>query len=682
MTIVLQEDIQDCGPCALKSIIEYYKGYVPLEKIKEDCYTSNEGTTVYHLTEAAKKYGFDAVAKRIDGFDNKELALPIIVHIKYSNGLTHFMALYSIKNNKMVLMDPAKGKVNIRKEEFAKIFTGIVIELVPKNTIIKIGQDNSLLKFFFNIFKSNKKICLYLFTVSIFSYLLIVGYSFYFKVLNNSLVNQLSFNIIKYEIYLFLIILLLKQFLNFYKIYYQNILEKNIDANLFSQFISHIFKLPLNVICNKTSGEIISRIEELNNVKALFVELFFSGTLDLIMSLISISALILVNYRLSLILLICAIIYILFSMIINPYLYERVKKNIDLQTESNIAIMENINSINSIKNLNLEKTIIENIEYKIGNLIYDNYDFNIEYNLVDFIRDSFCEIILFIINVYGFYLIFNGTLTFVDLVIFNTISSFFMDPIKNIVNLFSKYNYLRASFNKICDFINMKEEMIGEDENFSNGDIEFKNIYYSYDGYHKVLDNFNLYIKKGSKILLKGKSGSGKSTICYLLRRIYNATSGKILINEKNINDYSLKTLRKNITYVGQKERVVNDTIKNNIVFNRKTKNFDLVCKICNIENIVQKKAFRYESAIDNNSSNISGGEKQRIILARALLEESQILILDEALSEVDYYQEKQIIKQIIKYYPLVTLIYITHKNHDSLFERTIDISLKERYDI
>ena len=291
------------------------------------------------------------------------------------------------------------------------------------------------------------------------------------------------------------------------------------------------------------------------------------------------------------------------------------------------------------------------------------------------IKNIFYELSFFIINTYGFYLIYNNKFSLISLVIYNTFLSYFIDPIKNIVSLIPKYNFLRASFNKICDFININEEKMGDNEKLINGDIVFEKISFAYDNYNYIIKDFNEIIKTGEKIMIKGKSGSGKSSLCKLITRDFPLSEGNIYINGINIYDYSLSTIKNNVIYVGQKENLYTDTIKNNILFNYKDEtNFDKVCKICLVDLIVNKRKLRYDFGISNDSVNISGGEKQRIILARALLRNSKILILDEALSETDYFMEQTIIKNIIKEYPNKTIIYVTHKKQDNLFNRVINL--------
>lgn len=675
MVIVCQRDVKDCGACCLQSIIKFYNGYVPIEKIRLDTYTSMQGVSVYHLLKAAEKYGFDAIAKKIEDKKLDNIILPAIVHVKYDNGLTHFMCLYEIKGSNYILMDPSKGKIKMTKEEFNKIFTGVIMQFTPKDKIILLEKENSIYSLFIKVLIKNKKLCINALLCSILLTIITIISGMYFKVMNELIINNAFQNTIKITIFIFLVCIIFKIIFDYLKKYYENHINKNIDVSVFKNFINHLFHLPLNVIESRSSGEIMSRINEISSIKELFSQIFIFSFLDLIISLAAFIVLLNLNTKITFILIIFIIIYILLSILISPFFYKRIRQNIEFQTELNTTLLENINMINSIKNLSETENVLNKIENKICNLIFDNYSFNININFFETIKNIFYELSFFIINTYGFYLIYNNNFSLISLVIYNTFLSYFIDPIKNIVSLIPKYNFLRASFNKICDFININEEKMGNNEKLINGDIVFEKISFAYDNYNYIIKDFNEIIKTGEKIMIKGKSGSGKSSLCKLITRDFPLNEGNIYINGINIYDYSLSTIKNNIIYVGQKENLYTDTIKNNILFNYKDEtNFDKVCKICLVDLIVNKRKLRYDFGISNDSVNISGGEKQRIILARALLRNSKILILDEALSETDYFMEQTIIKNIIKEYPNKTIIYVTHKKQDNLFNRVINL--------
>lgn len=675
MFIVHQHDIKDCGACCLQSIIQYYNGYVSIEKIREDTFTTKAGCSIYHLKYAAEKYGFDAVCKKYSKDQILNIKLPAIVHVTYENGLNHFLCLYEIKKNKMILMDPAKGKVVINCDEFSKQFTGACLELAPRSQIIFLEKNNNMYNLFINIIKNNKKLCINTVLSCCFFNIFTVVYNLYFKIRYEYYLTNKYHVSVKFIIYLFLVILILKLVYEYFKDYYINHLNKNIDAVIYKDFLKHIFCLPLKVIQSRTSGEIITRVNEICDIKDFFSQIFISLFLDSSLFLCSLIILFFINKNLTFILLLTILLYVVICLIFNPYLYRRVRKNIDYQTDMNSTLIQNIDMIESIKNLDKVDNVLEKIEDKVSAFLYDNFTFINRINILNINKNTIIEIGIFITNSYGFYLMSNNQITLVDLVLFNTIIYYLIEPVKNVVSIFLKYNMLKATFNKLCEFIDIEEENIGKSQLFENGDIVFENIEYSYNNYFNVLNNLNIVIKKGDKVMLKGVSGSGKSTICHLLERYIEPDKGKILINNKNILDYSIKTIRENIIYVGQHENLYTDTIKNNITFYQNDDVlFNKICKICYIENIVNKKSLRYETGIDNECTNISGGEKQRIALARALMTNRDILIIDEALSETDMNLEKNIITNIIKEFPNKTIIYISHKNQDNCFDYIINL--------
>ncbi len=671
--IVRQTEIKDCGACSLQSIIRHYNGFVSIEKIRQDTHTTLEGTSVYHLKKAAEKYGFDVLAKKdLDyTFENH---LPVIVHVKYDNGLCHFMVVYEKVKDKLIIMDPSKGKISIKMDDFKKIFTGVLLEFYPKSSIIFDGKQTSIYKLFFKIIANNKRIIFRTLLSSAMMIVLTIISSFYFKSLYQ-MVNGVNNNYLIFIIYFFLIIMILKTIYSFVRNYYLNIINKNIDVQLFSEFIQHIFKIPLKIIGTRTTGEIISRVNELWDIKTLFSQIFLSGTLDLLLSVGSFIILLIINKSVGLILLVYMIIYLVISILFSPYLYKRLTDNIDYQTTFNTSLVESVDMINSVKNLGMTNEVAQNVEKKLCHTLYDSYSLNNTYNYFELLRMFIDELLVYIVNTFTFYQLTLNQISLISIFVINSLMAYFIDPIKNLISIIQKYNFLRASFYKICDYIDIKEETEGEITNFINGDIKFNNISYSYNDYNKVIYNCNLTINKGDKVLINGPSGSGKSTICKMLSREIEPSNGQITINEKNILDYSLKTIRKNITYVGQKEKLFTDTIKNNILYFRdKQTEFDRVCKLCFVEDIVTKRPLRYESGVSNDAINLSGGEKQRIVLARAMLNDGEILILDEALSEVDYDTERRIILNLFNYYPEKTIIYVTHKNHKDLFKKVINV--------
>ena len=675
--VVKQRDLKDCGACCIETILKYYGGYVPLEKIREDTCTNINGTTAFHIVKSLCNYGFDAIGVKVDNIFDENIYLPAIAHVVLKNGLQHFVVIYKINRKCVYLMDPAKGKTKMSISEFEEIWDHILILITPSNNILRYTKEQSIFNLFGKLLIKNKYLFLKILIINLILMILTIIGNFYFQISISSIEEGQDTQFVKFIVILFLIILLFKVFINYIKTYYLNYLNKNLDTELFTTFLEHIFKLPLKFIQNRTTGEIVTRIDELSNTKNLFSEIFTTFILNMILIIGAVVTLFLINNKLFFLLCLIIIIYLLIGVIFGKGIYYKVKENIDVATDFNTTLIENVDMNYSIKNLNLVKEFIYRIENKLIIMLKSNFSLISILNVIELIKNFIYEIGLFIITTVGIYLIYHGELEILSLVTFNSIILYLFNPAKELVDLIPKYNYLKASFSKLSEFLATEiEKDQGGLNNLKDNNIEIKDLTYSYDYFNKILNKVTFQVKSNDKVLLSGPSGSGKSTICKLIYRSLGAYSGNIELNNTSECDYSLKAIRENILYVGQNENLFTGTIRENIICFRDItdEEFKMVCKICKLEEIVKKRPNRYNTIINASLNNLSGGEKQRIILARALLKKAKILILDEALSEVNIIMEKEILNNIFDYFKNTTLIYVTHKNVADKFDKIIHL--------
>ena len=676
MKIVHQRDLKDCGVCSLASIIEHYGGFVSLERLRLDAKVSNEGTTALNLIEAAKKYGFDAKGVKVSNLMDEHIRLPAIAHLTCKNGLNHYVVIYKITSKKIILMDPAKGKVVKTKDEFYEEWSHVLLMFYPRRKITVFDKNNTLLSLFGKILVHEKKLFFLIILASIFLMIFTIVGSYYFQVMLDGIAQNYYINYLKIFGIVFGVVLVFKLILTYLRSYFENYLNKNIDCLINSDFINHIFNLPLEVVASRSSGEIMTRVNELTGLKNLFTQIFISCFLDLLLVITAVPLLYHISSKLFLALFIMVLLYLVVGLITSKMIYKKAYNNIELEANFNNNLLENINLINSIKNLNITNLRLKYIEECLSEYLFDNFKVNKFVNNEVTLKNIINEIGFFVINTWGFYFVFKGSLEITSLITFNTLLSFFLEPIKNCIDSLPKYNFLKATFTKINDFLSLPIEKGGKYTKLSSGNISISNLTYSYDALKNIFTNFNLDITSGSFINLKGSSGCGKSTLCQILDKYITNYQGEILIDGVNIKDLSVATIRSNIRYVNQNEALITGSIKENILLGRNIsdKQFREICELCLVDEIVDKKVMRFDTLISNDAKNISGGEAQRIILARSLVNNFQILMLDEVLSEVDYYKEKKIIGNLKKRYKDKTVIYITHKNHDRLFDKTINM--------
>lgn len=675
MKIVRQQDEKDCGVCSLLSIIRYYKGNVPLEQLRLDARTNNEGTTALNLVLASQKYGFDAVGMKVKNVNDIK-RLPAIAHLNLKKGYSHYVVIEKVTKDKIILMDPAKGKVVKFLWEFQKEWSGVVLIFYPKQKIMVLKNDVTLFTIFKKVFISEKNLIKIIVLVSFLLTIFTIALGYYFQMFNSLYLNKYPINYLKVLVLVFAIFTCFKLFLTYYRSYLENHLNKNIDCLITSDFLKHLFNLPLNVITSRKSGEILSRVNELTSIKGLITEIFITYTLDFLIVVITTFLLIRISSKLFLILFLTTIFYLFVGIITKKSIFEKAYQNISIESEFNNTVLENIKMINSIKNLDAVDGTLNKIERKLTHYLYDTYKVNTILNKINIFKVSCYEIGFFLINTFGFYFVYKGIINMIDLITFNALLNLYFEPLKNIVDSIPKYSFMKASITKINDFLGVHAEILGEKTSTDGYDISINNLNYSYNKYQNVLKSVNLNIKEGEFVLLQGASGSGKSTLCSILNKYITDYTGDILFGTMNYKDLSIKTIRDNIVYVGQNENIFTGSIKENITFGNKVSdlNFDKICKICKVDDVANKKTFRYESLIGSDEGNISGGEKQRIILARAVLKDFNVLILDEALSEVDIKLELEILKSIRENYKDKTIIYISHKKYSNIFDKVINM--------
>ena len=364
-------------------------------------------------------------------------------------------------------------------------------------------------------------------------------------------------------------------------------------------------------------------------------------------------------------------VYILFAYAFNKIINPKINKEINNEVEYNSKLTEYTNSLETIKIINNFKHFYQKFNQNLKEKILHTIKLEKLVSNGEVLKEFLSNIasLLFII-----YSLFIG-ISLIDIITLLNLVMILFDTLKSLLNDLPLISYEKSIFIKLNEFFSIEEESIKLFKPNISNSITFNNVTFSYNQNQFIHYNFN--IKENSFVMIKGKNGSGKSTICKLLTKILNDYQGNILIGEKNLKDYNESEIRGLISYSNQTTSVFKDSIKNNIILNNDIdiRLFDIIADICDLESVVSKRKNRYEAIIYENSPNFSGGEIQKIILARTLISNSKIIILDETLSAVNFNTEVSIIKKIKEQLKYKTIIYITHKNLDKYFDQVISLN-------
>lgn len=670
--VVLNEDKNDCAAACLSSIIKYYNGYLDMETIKEIIHTGKNGTNAYDLINGSKEIGFNAYGKKVllNEIINYKIKFPVIAHVKKAN-LYHFVVIYEIdtKKNKLLIMDPSIGFIKVPISEFEKNYLGTLLFFEKIKELPKKIKSNKLLKeILVNLLKDKKTLFL-LFISSLVTFIFSLIDTYYYKIiLDNKIINKEYY--IKL-LYIFGTFIILKNLFNYFR--NKLIIRANYNLEIFinKKVINKIFNLPYAYYKNKTTGEIISRLNDLNNLRDLLSDIMLNAFVNILLIIISFIIMMIVNFKLSIIGIIIIIIYYLIVKLYRNFLNTKIRILQENKAIYNNELMEDIEALESIRNLNIKEIRLNNIYNSYKSKCDVDKQMNISLNRQQFLKNITYDLGTIIILTSGVLMVLTKKLEISDVIFIYMIISYFINLIKNVLDKDIEINYNLRNLEKINTMLSIDE--IKDNSKLVKGNIIIQNLKYKYSDRY-ILDNINLEIKEKSKIIIKGKSGCGKSTLIKIILKYFNDYNGNVFIGKNNYKEISENQINNSFTYIGQNEKIFAETFKNNIILNRNINNSDYenVIKICELDSIRKNND---DFLIEESGFNLSGGEKQRIILARALLKHSNYIIIDEALSEVDVEIEKKIIKNINEYFKDKTIIYVSHKEEiQNLFDISYDI--------
>ena len=664
--IVIQNGLKDCGCACLLSVIRYYGGNVPMDKLLELTNTTSSGTNFYDITKAANEIGLSSKGYKLNSINKlDETEKPFISQVIINN-YKHFVVVYKIKNNIITIMDPAKGMVKLTIDGFNKIWTSYILILTPYKKLPFLEDNNYLNSVIKKVIRNNKTIIMCLLLMTLTVTILTTIYGFYFKIIVDNYQKQSRLTILNITI-IFTFILTIKVITEYLRNYLLIILNKRIDLTLITTAIKKIIHLPYNYYKNKTTGEVIARINDLFYLKHIITKIIITIFLDIILAIFILYILFKINLTMTYMVLIIIVIYFLIFVFYKPKQIKTINAIQETSAEVNSQLVETIASYETIKGLNLEDIFINKTLATYQNNIDNNSSLvkiNSEVQLLTNLAEG---IIIFYLIYFG--IAYTG-ISLGTILTYNTLLFCFITPIKNSLEFYWEYYYAKNSIKRVNNLLNYKYESLDKVKDIKfNGDIKLNNLCFSYHQNKAVLKDINLYIKAKSRVVILGKTGSGKSTILKLIYRYYSPDKNQILIDNTDILDYPLLAIRSNITYVSQNELLYTDTIKNNIVLNRDISEPELmtICKLTYVDDIVKHNPLSYDMPIEENGTNLSGGERQRIILARSLLKPAKIILIDEGLNQIDINLERKILKNIFNYYNDKTFIIISHRksNYD-----------------
>lgn len=670
-TIQKQYDIKDCGAACLATISQHHGLKMPLARIREIAGTDKQGTNALGLIKAAEQIGFSAKGVKGDKeafFSN--FPLPCVAHVVIDQTLLHYVVIHKITKKKVIVADPAQGIVKYSPEDFFKIWTGVLILMVPTTQFQKKDETQGTLSRFFSLLIPQKRMLLGIFFTSLLYTVLGILGAFYFKFLLDSIIPYRLEDTLTWISIGVITITIFQTILNAFRSHLLLYLSQKLDISLIMGYYYHILKLPLTFFETRKTGEVISRLLDASKVRDAISSAALTIMIDTLM--VVAGGIILYNQN-AFLFGITAIMVPLYASIVWGF-HRTFDKQNRKQMEQNAAltsyIVESVNGIETVKAYQAERKTNLETEKRFVKLLRTLFSFGFSNNLQSSLKGTIQGVGGIVILWIGAREVLNGDMTMGQLITFNALLVYFIDPILNLINLQPSLQTAVVAADRLAEIMDLEpEKNEAEDQNIKPASLKesitFSNVQFRYGTRESVLNGVSLRIEKGEKIALVGESGSGKTTLSKLLLKFYETENGEILIGDNNIKDIAIDSLRQKISYIPQQTFFFSGTIRENLSLGSASdiEMEDIVeaAKQASAHDFINKMPLRYQTTLEENASNLSGGQRQRLALARALLNKPDILIMDEATSNLDTTTEKAV-SDTIHGLTEMTMIIIAHR--------------------
>lgn len=653
--LIRQMGTTDCGIACLTMLFQYYGFNIDISEMKARIKIGRNGVSLAKMRDIAEEYGFSFKAYS-DYLEEQNLLsnLPVIMCSKEN----HFVVVSERKHGKYVVLDPVKGKLKMNYADIQNAFLNILVLIRPSGNISynKIKSD-------FQVPVNKPKFVIAILLTFIAQSIVLVPSLVIQSIVNAISYNEHDFAIIKYIIVAFLIAALFFG-VNLVKKKILLLLQNEIYEDTIFLMIDKVFNIDLSYFESHSSGDVESRFNSINDIYEFVSGALITTTVDVITAVFCGILMITQSSSLFLLIMILTVIQILIVVLLNRKARVKTKNYIADQSILEARMIEILTNIQQIRCMRIENLLCSSIKDDYTHLISRLKDRIKISDLMESIIGAFSMLSSILLYAVGGLLVFSGKIKLGTLISFATLAGHFTGPFQTLSLVAPQFNVLKETLIRLKELMNYQSDYKNGNERIEHFEsIDLVKVTYSYLGSAEPdIENITLEINKGEKVAIVGSSGGGKTTIIKLLLNVFSNYDGEILLNKKNIKNILKEDVDRIFAIVTQVPMAMNGTIKENIDLTNSLSEEEIYSclEMVELREDIEKFPLKLNTYVGENGQNISGGQKQRIAIARALALKPEVIIFDEATSNLDPITEKKICDNLKKLH--ITQIVITHR--------------------
>jgi len=647
-----QYDETDCGAASLAMICKYYDKKVSVVRMRDLANVSTEGATMMSVARAAEALGFTTRAVKGSWSTVGRSPLPAIIHW---DGY-HYVVLYEVRSDYAIIGDPGRGLLKIKKDEFVKRWTGFMLILEPTAAVGDIEEAHTTLNRFLGYILPYKWLLVEILLCSMMISIFGLATPIFTQLIVDNVVVHQNVTLLNTVLAGMLVITVFSILSGGLRTYLSEHLSMKLEMAMLSHFYRHVVSLPMKFFSMRKVGDVLARFEENNKIKELMASSSIGMFIDVVMVFVYLTVMFFYSAKLSFIVLIFIPLFAAVTIGFTPVFKRLSRDSFEKEARNQSFMVESISGVSTIKATSAE---IYN-RWKWEDLFAKALKVRFRFSLVDLSADSAAGLLQTLSTVvllyFGAQAVMAGEMTIGQLMAFNGLVGQVIAPINTLVGQWNEIQEALISVERLNDVFDVKAEERVEDASLVQmppikGHVKFENVSFAYaESDRMILKNLNFEVMPGQMVAVVGRSGSGKTTLINLMQRFYAPQQGRILVDEIDIQNVSVNSLRRQVGIVLQENYLFSGTIRDNIALGAPDKPFNAVVEAATLaaaHDFISELPMGYKSDVGERGSSLSGGQRQRIAIARALINDPRILIFDEATSALDNESEKAIQKNL-----------------------------------